>query len=308
MNLTLSLLGIAILFMLIASPLGWITGQIIKKIVTITTRRYWSHQNTVIAEYAEPYGLRPSEIAFLYDRSFDENDLLATIFDFELRGAVSLQPYKEGTARDFLIRANKYNVDALKEYEQEVYFAIKSYPEVMWSKLKASTQIWDSSIEIKLENDLEQQGYFWTKTSYSYVSRFWVIGCVISGAVIILPGLWSDSWLQNTASLPNADFNNLEIQFRWLTFGVLWIVATIVLSLCFYFFFESYTKAFDLERGTQRLYAIWPKLEGFREYLRVVEQDRIKFDNETLRENAREQTLPYATALNLSTRWEKRFH
>ncbi len=63
----------------------------------------------------------------------------------------------------------------------------------------------------------------------------------------------------------------------------------------------------DIGKGTAQLRSLWPRLAGFREYLQVVEQDRLRFDNAHLRTATRNHTLAYAVALHISTRWEDRF-
>lgn len=58
---------------------------------------------------------------------------------------------------------------------------------------------------------------------------------------------------------------------------------------------------------TPLLAKVWPQIEGFCEFVKVVELDRIKFTNQDTQGEYQHALLPYAIALNLPTHWQNRF-
>ena len=311
MNTALGDFAASLILPVVALPIGWLLGVLVRRIRTASWQRYWRTQMTVYAEYEAPDGLRPAEIAFLYDRSFGEPELLATIFDLELRNKVTLNPVKSENGPDFTIRLHTKPLhdSSLSDFEQEVLLSIKALGSApRWSELKADAAIWDSGIERNLEFSLRQQGYFW-HVSPARRMKWWLIaiGAICALITIVLPMMIGDNWVNRP--LPSLD-NPHEVLGRELSFfiaSMFWLGATILYALTAWGVYAAYHRGLDLEAGTKRLQLIWPHLEGFRVYLQVVEQDRLHFANKTLKEQAREKALPYAVALNLSTSWQARF-
>jgi hypothetical protein len=58
---------------------------------------------------------------------------------------------------------------------------------------------------------------------------------------------------------------------------------------------------------TKKFKQIWPEIEGYRDYIRQVEVDELKFESEELKTSSKNKALPYAIALELNTEWQKRF-
>ena len=97
----LGIIATPVVFVVMAG-IALLMGRISRRFLTSRTRRhYLRNMRTVVAEYEPPFDLRPAEIAYLYDTTMGEEEVLATIFDLERRGYVMLTPVKEKD--DFLI-------------------------------------------------------------------------------------------------------------------------------------------------------------------------------------------------------------
>lgn len=297
------ILPIAIL--LFSIPIGWICGKAVRKIKILTFHKEISGQTTITSEYEAPDGLCPAEIAYLYDKSFGEQELLATLFDLENRKCLQLTPSRDGNINFKITVTGDTKSSKLNDFEKEVLFTLSSYEEESsWDVLKADSAIWDSNIELKLEMELIKKGYLLMPNPKMTKIKYLSIGLIISAGVILIIkniyGIGSDYDPTNVYS----DLNRLSDNYVFIAMGV---YGAVIYSLAAYYGISAYYNALDFGKGTSKLKYIWPKLEGFKEYLEVVEQDRIEFENSSLKEHARQSALPYATALNLTTRWQERF-
>jgi hypothetical protein len=52
---------------------------------------------------------------------------------------------------------------------------------------------------------------------------------------------------------------------------------------------------------------IWPKLEGYKEYVKQVDLDQIQYESDELKIATKNTALPYAIIYGLKTDWENRF-
>ncbi len=311
MNIGLSFVGVSMLSVFIALPLGWVIGTVGRQLRIKRAAWYWRRHTIIYAEYEPPDNLRPGEIAFLYDRSFGEAELLATLFDLELRKKVILSNLpSKNDAVDFRIRVvSKVVADDLRDFEQETLATLKGYGQTAtWSQLKLDTAIWDSNIETHLESELQQKDYFRQgSTSFWSTIGFVAFGMIMAGLTVVLPTATSEHWLHKQPVSPGDTYAGLNHDIATFEVTLLWSIAAVAYGLAFYFAVSAYRRAMDLEKGTPHLRTVWPHIEGFRQYIRVVDQERIQFENQELTVHARQQALPYAVALNLSTKWQARF-
>lgn len=262
-----------------------------------------------MAHYEPPGKLRPAEIAFLYDRSFGQAELLATLFDLELRQKVILHALP-GKKTDFTITLTGKTIDpTLAAFEQEILLSVAGQKKpARWSLLSVDNAIWDSGIEVLLETSLQQRGYFW-RQGLGRRRRwlFFSIGVVTSFVAIILPLIVEEGWFFGPPAVQANQVAQLSDDLSlWFT-GGLWLLVSLLYGLAAFGATWCYGRALDMEKGTALLRRLWPRLEGFREYLQVVEQPRIVFENQHLKTLARQQAFPYAIALDLRTDWQARF-
>lgn len=308
MNIALEFFGLSLLLPLVAVPAGWGLGVLMRMARIAANARRWRQRSVIIAEYEAPDNLKPAEIAFLYDRTFGEEELLATLFDLELRQMVSLKAVKGSREADFTITLRcKGTETGLEPFEQELLLSIKVQRTPTWRLLKTDSSIWDSDIETIMESSLRQKGYFWYPSKNKRWAIFWLYGLALALVTIVLPVGISEGWFTTVTPVVHDPYSSLSQQLAIIVVGIVALFAGGMYALAVYYAYAAYSRGMDLERGTNRLVALWPYLEGFKEYLRVVEQARLEFENETLKEKARARVLPYAVALNLPTAWQARF-
>lgn len=79
-------------------------------------------------------------------------------------------------------------------------------------------------------------------------------------------------------------------------------------SVAAWFIVVVYTKVAGMKWvGTKQLRKLWPKIEGYRVFIKVAELDRVHYEAEDIRAKIRAQYLPYAVVLGMDTGWQKRF-
>ena len=237
--------------------------------------------------------------------SFGEAELLATLLDLELRKLVTLAPKKHSGGVNFTIHASPGAEHQTLGFEQEVLLCVKVLKkDADWQQLKNDTRIWDGSIEHTLEHTLRQKGYFWHEGEGATTATFILVGLIAALGLIVAPAIISIGW---TTTPLTGEFDELDRDISMFAVSVMATVGVLVYALAAHLGFSAYRRAMDMERGTKRLRMVWPHLEGYREYLRLVEQDRIKFANLEQKGHAHKKLMPYAIALNLKTNWEIRF-
>lgn len=310
MNQSLTFLLLSFAAIALAVPMGWLIGVLSRHVRIANAKRRWSKQQTIIAEYTAPNDLRPSEIAYLYDRAFGEAELLATIFDLELRHKLTLKKLAHnhhGTDFHMHVTTDIVRDQELTAFEEEILLSIRHDP--TWRSLRSDAKLWQSGIELQLEADLRAKGFLHGRSSIGETwMRYFLLGGLISFPLIVLPPFLNGDWGTTEASLgANNPYISVHRDTALLTLAILWGVASILYGLASYLAIISCKRAMNMEKGTFLLRRAWPHIEGFRQYIQTVEQDRIKFENNALREAARQHALPYAVALNLSTDWHKRF-
>jgi hypothetical protein len=299
----------AVSIILVSIPIGWISGIIVKKLMISNSQLSIKSQNTIYSEYNPPLNLKPAEIAFLYDKSFGKEELLATLFNLEQRGMVNLSKVNPVISdSNFRIILNTEPMNKkLDEFEQEILLSIKSLKsDNTWSNLRNDTEIWDSAIENKIEFALSAKGLFLYPASRSEtVKKFFIIGGIIAFLCMFLITTFFNITVLDTSSTDV--YKDLKNDITIFVIFIYWLLLSCVFGIATYYGMSSYRNALDISKGTLLLKKIWPHIEGFKEYLEVVEQDKIKFENETLKVDARQHALPYAVALGMRTNWESRF-
>src|SRR5262245_39223895 len=85
-----------------APLIAWVVGRLQRRLWIKHSRKILGWNDTIVAQYQKPANLKPAEIAYLYDQSFGEEELLATLFDLEKRGKVKLLVVHKSLATDFI--------------------------------------------------------------------------------------------------------------------------------------------------------------------------------------------------------------
>lgn len=290
-------------------------------------------RQTIIAQYEAPTGLTPAEVAYLYDCTFGEEELLATLFDLESRGKLKLTPVK-GEGKNFHIQALcKGNDPDLAAYESDIVIScITSPTESTWSTLRTDTVLWDNSFEATLESVLQDKGLLDLDRDKERKARWTLLGIALVLSFVVLwlpvrpfnaPRISDAFWLGSqppavedlsgehsivlSSRSTDDPFAQLDAQVALFFIGMLCLVQAALLYWSLRVTRSVYLRALNMERGTKALRTLWPELDGYRLFLQQVELGRIRFANESDHQQALNQALPYAVALNLTTRWQDRF-
>jgi Predicted membrane protein (DUF2207) len=304
---------IIVIVVLLAMPIGWFLGRGVSWVRMQQSTRRWRRQSIVYAAYEAPNNLSPAEVAFLYDRRFGEQELLAMLFDLELRQKITLKTLPDHYGEvDFHIRViSEPMADDLRVFEQELLVSLIAFgATASWHAVKADNSIWKSTIEHTLEEALIEKGYLQPETSFWQKSSLYLcVGALLAVLTVVLPAILANDMQtpRSSAALFGDTYADLRHDMAVFVVFMLWTAATAVYAFSSYVGISAFRRAMNVQKGTRLLRSIWPQIEGFRQYLVVVEQDRIAFENKTAREAARQSALAYAVGLNLTTRWEARF-
>lgn len=318
MDYTADVFIVAFLFLLILllilPAVAWILGLTKRRLAVWSSKRQLISSNIIYAQYEPPDGLRPADIAYLYDQKIGANEVLATLFDLEQRNILKLtrstNSFAEG--KDFHITLLKSPQDkTLNEFEQELVVAVQSLGrKSTWSALRSiDTIMWESRFEHIMDKRLHDLGYFTRRNWLANNTTFRVFCSVlIAGLVSFMPVFTSVIDLSGEA-LDSVDpsFDQLGRDIAIFALLCTWVICSFVTYFFMVPIFGAYARGSKLQSASQKLHDLWPAIEGFRQFVSIVELDRIGFENAKQKELARHAVLPYAVALNLATDWESRF-
>ncbi len=306
------------LFLLVLLPafLGtaWIIGITRRWIAIQRTRRQLIGEKTIYAHYEPPEGLRPADIAYLYDQKINSNEILATLFDLEQRHILKLGKSLKtsGQKLDFSITLLSSPQDkSLNEFEQELVIAIHNLGHKSnWSALSGiETALWESTFEASMDRRLHGLGYF-SERNWLVSNTALRVFCalLLAGLVSLMPVFTSQLVISGEPQgIEDPGFALLGRDIALFLLLVMWVLGSFVTYFFMVPIFGAYSRGSKLQRASQKLRDIWPAIEGFRQFVRTVELDRISFENTKQKELARHAVLPYAVALNLKTDWQSRF-
>lgn len=337
MTAIFGVLLLGVILALLLPPLCWVAGRIVRWFWMRAGRKIQKGRQTVVAQYEAPAGLRPAEVAYLYDRTFGEEELLATLFDLERREKVKLSPI-EGEKGNFRVTVLcKGTEPDLIDYESDILLScLHPTTEATWAALRTDTVLWDNPFESALEHSLQKKGLLNAEGDGERTVR-WVlagIAVLLSFVVLCIPVRPFDSPritdifsanpqpfvsidkagdAQNRTIVSSSTARDLDGFARLdaqVTLFFLCVVCLVQAALLYWSLRVSrglYLRALNMEHGTKALRTLWPELDGYRLFLRQVELDRIHFANESDHQLVLDSALPYAVALNLTTRWQDRF-
>lgn len=235
----------------------------------------------VVVEYAPPDNLPPIDIGTLLDRRTDVTDISSVIIDLAVRGYIKIKyttkviPFWPDK-KDFELVKMKDGA-TLGHPAEKILFRMlfKERDTVSLSELKGKEVVFQQCVrEIKnnTEDHLCVAGYLIQKPKARYTIT---IGPLVIFAVAIL-----------------SFFLGKAVEF--IPLGVI---------LCALFLYKS-----TPDRITQKGIAVFGKILGFTEFLRLTEKDRLALLNAPdLRPETFEKFLPYAMVLGVEEQWAEKF-
>ena len=284
-------------FYLLIGSAFWFLGSITKQSVIRQRRRQLSGESPLIAEYSVPPGLRPAEIAYLFDQSIGTPEYIATIFDLESRGFLQLSTGSKPFT--IMAKATKQSPKKLLDFETEVYYTALSNETNPGHYGTWTERLWGNQFEFLLERELQNKGLLQPVSTGTWSLSWLNVG--IASTLIV--------WIVLLASYGDGigSFNELD-SFITNILQVSTVIGLVAIALPFiHFGYTTYKKARRLATMTNDLEALWPRIEGYRQYVEAVELERIRFANKNEEEFAMHEALPYAIAFNLDTGWQERF-
>lgn len=296
--------GVITAMSLVLPPTAYVAGLARRRYWQYQSRHVLAHHKTIIAEYEPPQNLTPAQIAYLYDQSFGDEEILATIFDLEQRGYVRLHTTRD--PRDFVVTVQHTNGRHLESYEHELLLHIKHMRGIAkWSHISQEMRHFSTSFEKQLEESLRAKGLLLLQDDLALKHRAaWFGAGVCNAIVIILPGA-----ITHDAFLPNdpLGYASLDRSLSFVPLFLLWAIATTIAGFSIRYAMDWHNRALHMKRGTGLLRFVWPQIEGYRLFVEQVELDAIQYANQHEAQTTKHKTLPYAIALNLSTNWHNRF-
>lgn len=296
-----TVIGVGIYFMLM---MGLVVFAITRSFVRHHLFKKETKRRTVIAQYEPPDQLKPAEISMLNfsDDYASSSAITATLIDLAVRGYLKIGEEKTKT----VLRSASYRfticklLDGLEDYELETVKLVfgdasidKDSSVVFVPSADTARQKLAISITDSVKNRLSQAGYFAVKTNK--------IGRFANKKHSLVNGL------KNGYTIIIILFALAALALVFLPALAGFITFTVVAGLMIFipiFIVFSMTQI----RYTAKGYDEWAKVEGFKLFLSVTEQERIKFENAPKATPALfNKFLPYAIALGVEEKWSAQF-
>jgi len=242
-------------------------------------------KDTIIPFYAAPDNLTPVELGTLLDEKADTKDISSCVIDLAVRGYLKIREIENRYLFGIFKGKPNYEIqllrtdDLIPESERKVFdaiFAAGSSPGkiVKLSDLQNTFPAALSGIKEGVYAGLVRKGYF-PKSPERVRNTYFFIGAVVGFLGIIL--FVNDSGIIGAGSM-------------FLTGAMIAVFG------------------FFMPRKTAKGVDVYEKILGLKEYLKVAEEDRIKFHNAPAKKpEVFEKLLPYAMVLGVEKEWARQF-
>lgn len=252
-------------------------------------------RKVIVAEYQPPLGLSPAELGYLYDTKVRNQELVATLLDLQQREVISIRQKNDYP----FATPNKNSDTKLKPHEQYLVNALgkgSTLHRVFFLRHR-------TFFEATLYEQLVTAGYL--ESSLFSGAKNWILWLNLLG-VFIFPGSLC------IAALFKPDLGILGLLSTF--FGGVFIMLVFgLLGAPIYTIFSGITLAIYTRIAgkswlrTRKLKDEWRAIEGYRQYVHMVELDNLQFESSTLKGMSKNSTLPYAIALGFSVSWKGQF-
>lgn len=240
-------------------------------------------QRTVIAEYDPPAGLTPAEMGFLYDTQLSIAEVYATVIYLEHQGLIKLADNKGKLE----IISTQPATAELQAFEAYVLQALSERVGQTISKrmLRRIRRWGDQTIKVQLrQKDLIVSASEQLKRSLLRLGYIWV-SMVLFTALVFHPHTWPSF---------------MGFMFAMVFFFPLYAIIAAFLYMRFQ------RIAGEPWLATPKLKEIWSDVEGYYQFIKLVELDNLQFDSKTTNGVVKNKVLPYAIALGFDTGWSKK--
>ncbi len=264
-------------------------------------------KNVITAEYEPPLGLNPAEVGYLFDGKLREREVGATIIYLIQKGFLHIKKVN-GEKR---IYAGPRIGDNLKTYEKKLIEEADKPDGVTAGALLsrfiaykdknfggvASRELVFTQL---VHSDLHRRQYVKGSFLKYFLAGSLKITVLLQLVLVYLP-LFS-LFIIATIQDGTTDFTLL------MTLLMTGFFVCIFLLLPFFIaaMILNYLRGRILGREwiiTEKLKRLWPQLVGYRQYIKLVENDRLEFQSEELQTVSKNETLPYAVAMGYVKNW-----
>lgn len=265
-------------------------------------------KNIITAEYEPPLGLNPAEIGYLFDGKLRELEVGATIIHLMQRGLLHVKKIDDEKRIFSGPRVEKN----LKAYEKKLIDEADTSEGVLSNDLlsrftsyksdKFSVQVMSREIVFTqlVHFDLLRRQYVKRSFALRFLISSFKINILLVGIIIYIPliGVWMFGAVNNGAT----DF---------MVLGIL-LVAGFFISIYSFVPFYIASMILNYFRGrivgrewiiTPKLQKLWPQIVGYRQYIKMVENEKLEFSTKALAEVSKNKSLPYAIALGFVKNW-----
>ena len=266
-------------------------------------------KNIITAEYEPPLGLNPAEIGYLFDGKLREQEVGAMIISLVQRGLLHVKKL-DGKK---LIFAGPRIDDSVKTYEKKLIDEADTVDgvsaEQLLGRFTTRTSIGKKTVTFGskeflfsrlVHEDLRKRHYIKGSFLMPFIYTSFKITLLLEFVLIVIP----TGILYVLASLQTGTFN-LEMTLTALM---------LALALCVFSLVPLFIASMILAiiRGriigrdwiiTETLERLWPQLVGFRQYIQLVEADKLAFHSSNLETSSKNDILPYAVALGYVKNW-----
>ena len=295
--------------LLLTLPFIFVSARLRKRAEAYKNQRI----DTIVAQYQPPHNLSPAEVGFLYDMKCDNKEIIATLFNLEQRGIITINSENNITVND----QNAYS--GLAEYEKIALRTITDTaelgdkrPQLPITFINQNTQQ-EKIINIPLPykkslsnftNAVQKSLKTKAIPTRSYAAALCIRALIVAVVVAFLPMLY--------AAIPGSSDDGSVA--AWSSGAIFFaLVVTIIFGI---FLFPAYigigfatVYIWSLIAGkywlsTKQTRALWPELEGYKQYIKTVDLDNIQFASTNKGGESLAQTLPYAIVFGLPTKWQ----
>lgn len=291
-------------------------------------------KGVIIPRYEPPPGFGPAAVRYLRGMgTLDDRSLAASIIDLAVKGAVTIKESASGSyelkrrnaVKGILAPPGLAVMEALLGnaagfvFKQENHKSIKNARQAMAKEVSAqcdsihfvrNLHLWVIGLlvtlvplAVSLFDSKEPLGALFLLVWLG----FWSIG--VAGLSMQVVSSWRQAGWKKIAAIPITLFA-IPFYVGWVFGAVMlamvaspWVAGCYVAGIGMTFIFHHLLKR-PTDSGREAL----DDIEGFRQYLRVAERERLNLENPPERTPALfEKFLPFALALNVEQEWSEQF-
>lgn len=303
-------IGIFIAIVFTTLGLVLLPGLIVAALVRKRVEKILNHRvSTIVTQYEPPKNLLPAELSLLHDMRIKQSDVMATLFHLEQRKIIQI--------------TNQNNVEIL---DQTAYDALPEFEKIAVRTANGSsatpeftpftTQLQNGqtitinlpprkgllAFESAVRNSLIQKNIKMNSFQAAFALRV-VVLVIIIGMLPLLTASIGGTYNNVPYEPWSAEAFISAVSFALLA-GFFLLPAYIIFSIILINIWTKVAGRYWLNSKQAR--AFWPEIEGYRLYLKQVDASRIQFESISTHQDPVTQTLPYALAFEIETKWQDR--